>query len=84
MNKKRLQLNVAITMFEKLNQPQAKLGRDERGNQVVDYVLESEKELNQFGIELKGFPANVEAVKEVFKDLERMMLHELSRLGLIK
>ena len=83
MSKKRLQLNVAITMFEKLDRPIAR-ERKTRLGPVVDFVYEDEKELNQFGLEMKNFPADRPAVEQAFKDLKNMVLHELGRLGLMK
>lgn len=83
--KQRMQLNVAITLFERLPQPESrKRFHPKTGIPVYDLVLESEEELHQMGINFKGFPAHKEGVKRAFVDLEKMVLNEMEKRGLLK
>ena len=83
--KQRMQLNVAITLFERLPQPQSrKRFNPKTGMPVFDLVLESEEELHQMGINFKGFPAHKVGVRKAFQDLEKMVLSEMEKHGLLK
>ena len=83
--KKRLQLNVAVAMFQKLESPRREFRKDEVTG-IVDMVQikEDEKELSQFFIDFKQLPISPENIKIAFADLQKMVLHEMERAGLLK
>ncbi len=85
MRKQRLQLNVAITHFKKLPIPIVKTRKNKTtGRYEKVIVLEDEKELEQFYLDLKKFPISSNVLDVAFKALHNQMQHTCENLGLLK
>ena len=83
--KQRLQFNIALTYFHRLKKPKTKKVWNHTLKMFFpEKILEDEKELTQFYISLKDFPVKKSHVQSAFKDVEKMMIQTMAKLGMIK
>lgn len=84
--KRRLQLNIALAFFERLNTPRLVRAFHPETGKSMGYkkILEDEKELEQFLIDFKRFPVTQTHLDEAFRQLKEMVKHHLTKEGLLK
>ena len=82
--KNRLQFNIAITYFERRAIPKQVPRYEKNMFLGYEYLLEDEKECEQFYLKLNRMPASVEEVDTAFAQLKAMTKSYMETKGLMK
>lgn len=82
--KQRIQFNMALTHFTRLDKPIVNKVRNPLTHQIVDeLVLESERELDQWYFEFKQLPLPEHIVDEALEQVKKQIKFEMNRQGMI-
>ena len=83
--KERIQFNMALTHFRRLDKPLVTKKIHPITRQPIDELtLESEKELDQWYFEFKKFPLPENIVDEALKQISDQIKYEMKQQGMIR
>ncbi len=85
-SKERIQLNVALAHFTKLNEPRKQPVFDRHSDRFLGHelVLEHEQELEQHYLEIKRLPVREEHVDAMLRQMNEIVKYELKKRGFMQ